>query len=270
VATTGRAEACGCNFGVVTELRYRLHDLPAVLAGMLMFPFAEAGAVLAGYAEIMADAPDGLAVMTGFLPDPGGRPLTFLCPFWSGTDLAAGERAVARLRALGHPIVDQIAAMPYTAALSMFDRSMVDGNHYLLRTRWLADVSATAADALVAAATEITSPYSALIVNRFHGAASRVDPAATAFAQRAPHQVVEVVAAWPPGEPADPHRAWADSVVAALDPVALPGGYPSLLGPEQDERARESFGGNLPRLLGAKRRYDPDNVFASAVPALVG
>ena len=60
--------------------------------------------------------------------------------------------------------------MPYAAALSMFDRSMVDGNHYLLRTRWLADVSATAADALIAAATEITSPFSALIVNRFHGA----------------------------------------------------------------------------------------------------
>jgi FAD/FMN-containing dehydrogenase len=258
----------GGNFGVVTELRYRLHELPVVLAGMLMFPFDEAGAVLSGYAEIMADAPEELGLMTGFLPGPGG-PMTFLCPFWSGADLAAGERVVARLRALGHPVVDQVAPMPYTAALSMFDRSMVDGNQYLLRTRWLTDVSKTAADALVIAATEITSPFSALIVNRFHGAGSRVDPGATAFAQRAPHQVVEVIASWPPGEPPDTHRAWADSVVEALDPVALPGGYPSLLGPETDERARESFGGNLPRLLAAKRRYDPDNVFASAIPALV-
>jgi FAD/FMN-containing dehydrogenase len=258
----------GGNFGVVTELRYRLHELPVVLAGMLMFPFGEAGAVLAGYAEIMAGAPDELGLMAGFLPGPRG-PLAFLCPFWSGTDLAAGERVVDRLRGLGHPIVDQVAPMPYTAALSMFDRSMVDGNHYLLRTRWLTDVSATAADALVTAAAEISSPYSALIVNRFHGAGSRVDPGATAFAQRAPHQVVEVIAAWPPGEPPDRHRAWANSVVAALDPIALPGGYPSLLGPETDQRARESFGGNLPRLLAAKRRYDPDNVFASAIPALV-
>jgi hypothetical protein len=54
------------------------------------------------------------------------------------------------------------------------------------------------------------------IVNRFHGAASRVDPASTAFAQRAPHEVVEVVAAWPPGEPADPDNVFASAVPALV------------------------------------------------------
>jgi hypothetical protein len=257
----------GGNFGVVTRLRLRLHDLPTVLAGMLLFPFAEAGAVLAGYAGIVAAAPDELTVMTGFLPGPDG-PMTFLCPFWSGADLAAGERAIAALRALGHPFVDQVAVMPYAAALSMFDASIVEGNHYALRSRWLGELSAPAADALVAGAAAISSPFSTLIVNRFHGAAARVDPAATAFANRVPHQVVEVIAAWPGTDPADRHRAWADSVAAALDPVSLPGGYPNLLGPDDDARARASFGGNLDRLLAAKRRYDPDTVF-SAVPALV-
>jgi FAD/FMN-containing dehydrogenase len=259
----------GGNFGVVTELRYRLHELPAVLAGMLMFPFEQAGAVLTGYAEIMAEAPDELSVMSGFLPGPAG-PTTFLCPFWCGADLAAGERAVARLRSLGHPIVDQIGPMPYAAALGMFDRSMVDGNHYALRTRWLPDVSPSAVDTLIAGAAAISSPFSALILNRFHGAASRVDPAATAFAQRAPHTVLEVIASWPPGESPERHRAWAESVVTALDAEALPGGYPNLLGPDDEDRARDSYGANLDRLLAAKRHYDPDNVFASVIPALLG
>jgi FAD/FMN-containing dehydrogenase len=99
--------------------------------------------------------------------------------------------------------------------------------------------------------------------------AARVDPGATAFAQRSPHVVVEVIAAHPPAEPPDRHRAWADAVVAGLDPLALPGGYPNLLGPGDDARARDSYGANLGRLLAAKRHYDPANVFASAVPALI-
>jgi hypothetical protein len=259
----------GGNFGVVTELRYRLHEVPSILTGMLMFPFEQAAAVLSGHAEIMAGAPDELSVMTGFLPGPEGRPLAFLCPFWCG-DLATGEQAIARLRALGHPIVDQIGPMPYAAALSMFDRSMVDGNHYLLRTRWLPDVPAPAVDALVTAASEISSPFSALILNRFHGAAARVDPSATAFAQRSPHTVLEVIAAWPPGQPVEPHRAWADAVATSLDELSLPGGYPNLLGPDDEDRSRDSYGANLSRLLAAKRHYDPDNTFASAIPSLLG
>jgi FAD/FMN-containing dehydrogenase len=258
----------GGNFGVVTGLRYRLHRMPTILTGMLMFPIADADAVLTGYAEIVADAPDELTVMTGFLPGPDG-PMTFLCPFWCGADVTAGERAVARLRSLGRPVVDQVGVMPYRAALGMFDQNIVDGNHYLLRTRWLPDLSRTAVTALIAGAAEVSSPYSTLIVNQFHGAAARIDPAATAFANRTPHQVVEVIAVWPSTDSPDRHRAWADSVVAALDPVALPGGYPNLLGPDHDERARDSYGANLDRLLAAKRRYDPGNVFASAIPALL-
>jgi FAD/FMN-containing dehydrogenase len=259
----------GGNFGVVTELRYRLHELSAVLAGILMFPAEQGRAILAGYAEIVADAPDELTVMTGFLPGPQG-PMAFLCPVFSGDDRTAGEAAVARLRSLGHPVVDQVGAMPYAASLGMFDANIDASNHYLLRSRWLADVSPVAADALLAGAAAAGSPYSALVLTRFHGAASRVEPGATAFAQRSPHQAVEVIAAWRPGEPAERHRAWADSVVAGLDPVALPGGYPNLLGPEHEDRARASYGANLGRLLAAKRRYDPDNVFASAVPSLLG
>ena len=36
----------GGNFGVVTAMRYRLHNLPSVRSGLLVYPFAEARAVL--------------------------------------------------------------------------------------------------------------------------------------------------------------------------------------------------------------------------------
>ncbi|MEU2614229.1 FAD-binding protein [Micromonospora sp. NPDC007271] len=114
----------GGNFGVVTSLMYRLHELPTVLSGMMLFPFAQAATVLTGYREIVATAADEATIMAGFLPNPDGPPLVFLCPMWSGADLAEGERLIAGLERLGNPVMSQIAATPYHDALSMFDGAM--------------------------------------------------------------------------------------------------------------------------------------------------
>ncbi|MFI5915369.1 FAD-binding oxidoreductase [Dactylosporangium sp. NPDC051541] len=258
----------GGNFGVVTSMRLKLHPVPIVLAGMLLFPFAEAATVLSGYSDIVAEAPDALTVMTGFFPGPHG-PSVFVCPVWCGPDMAAGERHIARLRALGHPFVDQVGPMPVAAAVGMFAGNAVPGNHYLLRSAWVPDLRGAAGEALASGAATASSVSSVLFVSRLHGAASRVEPAATAFAHRRPHQVIEVIAVWAPGDPAPGrHRDWADATAATLAEVALPGAYPNQVGPHEDARARESFAGNLGRLLEAKRKYDPGDVF-SAIPGLL-
>ncbi|MET8463669.1 FAD-binding oxidoreductase [Micromonospora zamorensis] len=257
----------GGNVGVVTELRFRAHRLPGVLAGMIMFALAEAPAVLRGYGALIADAPDELTVMTGFLPGPAGEPVVFVCPFYSGPDLDAGLPWMDRLRALGTPLVDQIAPMPYADALRMFDGGMVDGNHYLLRTRWLPALTASTVDVLVDAARQVSSPFSALAVHHFHGAATRVRLADTAFGLRTDHLLTEIIAVWAPGDQARQHREWAEHTSAALAPHALPGGYPNLLAPEETDRVQLAYGANWPRLRRAKHRYDPRELL-TAVPTL--
>ncbi|MET7961972.1 FAD-binding oxidoreductase [Micromonospora zamorensis] len=257
----------GGNVGVVTELRFRAHRLPGVLAGMIMFALAEAPAVLRGYGALIAEAPDELTVMTGFLPGPAGEPVIFVCPFYSGPQLDAGLPWMDRLRALGTPLVDQIAPMPYADALRMFDGGMVDGNHYLLRTRWLPALTDSAVDVLVDAARQVSSPFSALAVHHFHGAATRVRLADTAFGLRTDHLLTEIIAVWAPGDQARPHREWAEHTSAALAPHALPGGYPNLLAPEETDRVRLAYGANWPRLRRAKHRYDPRELL-TAVPTL--
>jgi FAD/FMN-containing dehydrogenase len=47
--------------------------------------------------------------------------------------------------------------------------------------------------------------------------------------------------------------------------MALPGAYPNLLA-AGDDRVLKSYGRNAKRLIEAKRHYDPDNVFLSAIP----
>jgi len=105
------------------------------------------------------------------------------------------------------------------------------------------------------------------VTHDFKGAASRVAESATAFGLRRDHVLVEVLATFPDRSDAMDevqHRGWARGVRESLD--ALPRGYPNLLGRDDTVRAASSFGTNAARLIEAKRRYDPDDVFSSAIP----
>jgi FAD/FMN-containing dehydrogenase len=260
----------GGGFGVVTGACYRLHRLGPVLAGLILFDLKDAAAVLCGYQELIAAAPDELTVMSGFLSGSDGRPLLFLFPTWSG-EQAEGERAIARLEQLGTPVMTQVASMAYEDALGMFDAQVVNGRHHLLRTRWLSELTDEIAAILIEAASVVSSPLSMIAVHHFHGAAARVATPETAFGLRRNHLLVEIIAAW---EPADPrelsrHEAWADGVSEALTTFALPGGYPNLLAPEDYERVKAAYGPHAGQLLELKRRYDPDGLFASATGALL-
>jgi FAD/FMN-containing dehydrogenase len=256
----------GGNFGVVATTRLQLHPLASVLAGMMLFPLAEADGVLRGYWELVAAGPDELTVQAGFISGPDGQPLLFLYPTWSG-EQSQGEEIVARLQRLGTPVMAQVGPMPYENSVSMFDPYIVNGRHDAIRTRWLPEITEETAPILVEAARGMTTPFSGIVLHHFHGAASRVPAKATAFALRRDHLLVEIVAAWDPSPDDDgtAHRRWADALSAALAPHALPGGYPNLLGPDESARTLLAYGPNVQRLRDLKRRFDPDGVFSSAV-----
>lgn len=256
----------GGNFGIVAQAWYRVHPIPRLLSGLLLFSLADAERVLREFREVLAGAPDELTVMSGFFSDPQGTPLLFLLPAWSG-EPGAGEPHLRRLRSLGRPVADLTAPMAYQDILGMFDDLVVDGRQNEMRTRWLPGLTDETAAALVAAAARMTSPLSGMYLHHFHGAATRVDPADTAFALRDDHLLAEIVATWEDPDGAAPHRAWAEKVTADLAGVALPGGYANLLGPDEPDRVLAGYGGNRGRLLELKRRFDPDGVF-SAVPTL--
>jgi hypothetical protein len=81
--------------------------------------------------------------------------------------------------------------------------------------------------------------------------------------------LVEILATF--AEPSDRpeeqrHQQWAHTTLQAFDAMALPGGYPNLLGRGDADRVAKSYGRNAERLIIAKHRYDPDNVFHSAIP----
>jgi FAD/FMN-containing dehydrogenase len=258
----------GGNFGVVTSLRVQLHETRHMLSGLIVYPWSEAEAVLRRYAAFAATMPDELGVPVSMASGPDGQPAITLVPLWNG-DKLQGERAMDQLQALGKPQFAQVGPMSYGDVLAQVDEwvAAADGCHWETRTRSLPALTPGAVDAVISAVAGKTSSHSAVVWHHFHGAATRIPAEATAFGLRQEHFMLEIVAAWEPdGSSGAAHRQWAQVLWESLAPFALPGGYANFLAPRDREQVRDAYGGNGSRLRALKHRFDPDGVFASAIP----
>jgi FAD/FMN-containing dehydrogenase len=262
----------GGNFGVVTAMRYRLHNLPSVRSGMLVYPFAEARAVLRRCAEIAASSPEDLTVQLACVGGPDGKPVVIVLPTWCGLP-ADGEARMAPFLKLGTLLAGNLEAMSYGTSLTLFDPYIVNGQRVFMETCWLPALDSAAIDVFIEATETVASAQCAIFTHEFKGAASRVPAEATAFGLRRDHLVVEIFATFvdrSDEEEEQRHRQWARATRQAFAPMALPGAYPNLLGADDADRVAQSYGPNAARLIAAKRHYDPDNIFNSAIPLPVG
>ena len=262
----------GGNFGVVTTMRHRLHHVPSVRSGMLVYPFSEAEAVLERCADLAASMPDDLTFQLGFVAGTDGTPVVLIVPTWCG-EPEKGEARVAPFLKLGTRLAGAMEATSYGALLTAFDPYLVNGQRTFMETCWIPALDSSSIDAFIQAMATAVSPGCAIFTHEFRGAASRVPVEATAFGLRRDHVLVEILAAFvdrsdKPEE--QRHRRWTGAALEAFNAMALPGGYPNLLAPGDADRAAKSYGGNGERLVKAKRHYDPDNVFCSAIPLPVG
>jgi FAD/FMN-containing dehydrogenase len=261
----------GGNFGVVTSMEHRAHDLPSVGSGVVLYPFAEAKAVLDRCAAIAATAADELTVQVGIAFGADGAPVVMVTPTWCGRP----EETEAQLRPflkLGTVLSGGLEAMPFGRSQTFFDPFLVNGNHAIMETCWIPALEGAAIEPFIAAAANAPTPGCAIFTHEFRGAASCVPETATAFGLRRDHVVIEILATFPDlGSQTDyeRHSRWARSARRGFAGVALAGGYANLLAAD-DKRAIDSYGPNAARLMEAKRKYDPDNLFRSAIPLPAG
>ncbi len=252
----------GGNFGVVTSMLVRLHPDRGLVGGMVLFPWQEAPSVLTRYAELTADAPEGLTVLLELTVVPEVGPCLLAVPVWSGEPRHAGA-AMDRVLRLGTPLTGTVGPTSQKELLDRFDRSIPRGMHWDLGTRTVAALTPDIIEVLVRAAGTRPGPGAGIGLRQFHGAATRVGADDTAFGLRTPHLVVEISAGRGPQEDPGAYRSWVDGVSAALAPHALPGGYPNFLAPDRHEQIAHAYGAHAARLAAAKRHYDPDHVFTA-------
>jgi FAD/FMN-containing dehydrogenase len=261
----------GGNFGVVTSFNYRLHPLgPAVLAGVLAWPMAEAGDVLRFFRDFMADAPDEVGVMANLRLAPAlpafpdelhGKPIVALIVCYAGP-VDEGEQVLRPVREFKAPALDTIGPRAYLAHQAMFDPAYPHGRHYYWKAWKLPPLDDDAIDVIVQQAAAITSPLSAIPIFTLGGAVSRVDDDATAFTGRSAAHDINFVASWLPDDPEpECHKAWARAAWAAMRPFAH-GVYVNFMSDEPAPQVRVAYGDRkYARLATLKAKYDPSNVF---------
>jgi hypothetical protein len=250
----------GGNFGIVTAFEFQLHPVGPVLAGKVVYPMSRAREVLRFYREYTSSVPDELTAYASLMTTPDGLPAIAINLCFCGS-LDAGERLVEPVRKFGPPLVDLIRPKSYLKLITQADAGAPDGRHYYETARMLKDLSDEAIETIADYGAACTSPYSLVLIQHVHGAASRVSPTETAFALREESYVMSIVAAWEAGQ-AHLHRAWARTFWTAMQPFASSGVYVNFLGNEGEERVRAAYGVNYERLVALKNTYDPTNFFS--------
>ena len=257
----------GGNVGIVTELVFRLAPVGQILGGELILPASRE--VLRGYLDYAAAAPDGLTTIANLLYAPPaphvpqervGELVLSILTCWTG-DLAAGERALAPLRALAAPVADAVKPIPYPE-IYRFTVHQAEPHAASIRMMFADDLSDRALDAALAAMERASSPFSLVQFRGLGGAMARVADDATAFAHRQRRLFVAIIGLWlDAAEDAAGHDAWTAELWRAIRHEGS-GVYVNFLQEEGQDRVREAYPPAIyARLAAIKRRYDPTNLF---------
>jgi len=101
----------------------------------------------------------------------------------------------------------------------------------------------------------------AMVIEHFHGAVTRVPSTATAFPHREPGYNLVIPGVWPDASDDDANIAWVKDTFGALAPYTAGSVYVNYLADDDTARVRAAYGPCWDRLRQVKREYDPENVF---------
>ncbi len=252
----------GGNFGVVTRFRFRLHEVPSVVGGMLVLPATPA--TVAGFVAAAEAAPDDVSAIANVMPCP---PLPFVATEHHGevvifamvvaaTDDPAGMRDVAPFRALAEPLADLMRPMTYPEVYPPEDESY----HPLAvsRTMFMDHIGEAEAATILEHLAASDASLRAAQIRVLGGAIARVDRDATAYAHRASRIMVNVACFYESDEDRPRRLAWVEDLARALD-QGDDGAYVNFLLDEGEARVRAAYPGpTWDRLVDDQGSLRPD------------
>ncbi len=213
------------NFGIVTSLQYRLHELGPVFGGAVFHPAAKAGEVLRFFRDYSQTIPDELVIQCGSFSLPDNTPVFAVAACYCGR-LSEGEKVLKPLRTFSPPIADTLGEMSYVQLQGMFDPFFPPGRLTYVKSNFIRALNDDAIRAIAEFAGKSPSPFSfAPFVEHWHGAATRVGITDTAFPHRQHSYNLMFWSNWESPSESEKNIEWTRTSWNALRPFLVEGSY---------------------------------------------
>jgi FAD/FMN-containing dehydrogenase len=259
----------GGNFGVVTSFEFKLHPVKDIYGGPMFFELKHAGDIIRFFREYIKDAPEEMGAFPAFQIAPPlpfipekrhGDTLALMVACWAGP-LDKGEKALKPFHDVAPLVAEMVGPMPYPALNSAFDALYPHGLQHYWKANFVKELTDDAIEAHVQHGAKVPALTSTMHIYPINGACHRIASDATAFGHRDANFATVIAGMWP--DPADnkANIKWVRDYSDAVAPYSEPGGYINFMAEDDQGRAPANFGKNYNRLVGVKKKYDPENTF---------
>jgi FAD/FMN-containing dehydrogenase len=249
----------GGNFGVATQLEFRLYAVDTVVGGRLVFDEVGARAALRRFRDLVASSPPGLSCQAIITVDESAAPVVVVAPCYTGS--AADPEELRGLRSGPGLVDDGIRAHSFLEQQRVFDSPYGENRHYW-KGHFVRELPDELIDELLRRIVALGRRPGEILIESLHGAPNDADVPAGALGFRHAAFNISATATWQDAAHDEQHIAWARETAAAIEPWSLGGGYANYMQADEPlERVRAAFGDeSFARLQALKRRYDPANV----------
>jgi FAD/FMN-containing dehydrogenase len=261
----------GGNFGVVTNIEYRLYPVgPEITGGLIAWRGEDAQGVLEMFRELIAGAPPELtcasmirkAPPAPWLPESiHGKQIIGIVVCHTGTAEQA-EKDLAVIKSFGAPVGDVVQRRPYIQQQSLLDATQPNGRRYYWKSEYLAGLDDLSLAEYIKHGDAINSPHSAAILFCIDGALNEQPDGHSPMGNRDAKVVLNLTASWDSADEDGEHIGWARKAWTGMRQFSTGGTYVNFLTEDDGEdRIRAAYGDHYDRLVEVKSKWDPDNLF---------
>jgi FAD/FMN-containing dehydrogenase len=259
----------GGNFGVVTSLEYRLHDVDQVFAGPIFYNLEDAAALFQMFDQFIRTAPEQFGGFPAFQIAPPlpfipknrhGDTLALAVVHWAGP-VEEAQKALQPFWDVAEIVANGAGPLPYPGLNGAFDALYPKGIRAYWKGAFMKELPAEAIAVHVEHGSRVPEVSATMHMYPINGAAGRVGSNDTAFAYRDATYGMVFLAAWTDSEKDAERIQWVRDYYQAMSPYTEPGGYINFMQDDDYGKIRDNYRQNYDRLVRVKREYDPNNLF---------